>query len=38
MAIIGLAGIGYDQWIRFAFRRLAVIGIFCVAILIIAGI
>jgi uncharacterized ion transporter superfamily protein YfcC len=37
MAIIGLAGIGYDQWIRFAFRRLSVIGIFCVAILIIAG-
>lgn len=37
MAIIGLAGIGYDQWTRFAFRKLAVIGIFCVAILIIAG-
>jgi uncharacterized ion transporter superfamily protein YfcC len=38
MAIIGLAGIGYDQWIRFAFRRLMVIGILCVATLIIAGI
>lgn len=37
MAIIGLAGIGYDQWIRFAFRRLMVIGILCVAALIIAG-
>lgn len=37
MAIIGLAGIGYDQWIRFAFRRLMVIGIFCVVTLIIAG-
>ncbi len=38
MAIIGLAGIGYDQWFRFAIRRLIVIGIFCVAVLVIAGV
>jgi uncharacterized ion transporter superfamily protein YfcC len=37
MAIIGLAGIGYDQWIRFAIRRLMVIGIFCAIALIVAG-
>lgn len=38
MAIIGLAGIGYDQWFRFAIRRLIVIGIFCATVLVIAGV
>ncbi len=37
MAILGLAGIGYDQWIRFAWQRLLAIGAFCVVLLILAG-
>lgn len=37
MGILGLAGIGYDQWIRFAWRRLLAIGVFCTLVLVIAG-